>query len=183
LFHCSYFIKQLPNGFPSRIAWSMHLGCCSTFGKRKNTLVCGSSIFTLSESLANGSCMDHAILHGKPFGIPLTLYDLFTDRIVCYHFAKIWTNYMWKRSVLSVYLIMQKVYALHLTISHTDKKLFLKHTKHPRELYLSKHTFNQALLFLIVTCLNRPLTYICTQGLFLGFMYVISLLRRPLYGF
>jgi hypothetical protein len=52
LFHCSYFIKQLPNGFPSRIAWSMHLGCCSTFGKRKNTLVCGSSIFTLSESLA-----------------------------------------------------------------------------------------------------------------------------------
>jgi hypothetical protein len=30
----------------------MHLGCCSTFGKRKNTLACGSSIFTLSESLA-----------------------------------------------------------------------------------------------------------------------------------
>jgi hypothetical protein len=52
LFHCSYFIKQLPNGFPSRIAWSVHLGCCSTFGKRKNTLACGSSIFTLSESLA-----------------------------------------------------------------------------------------------------------------------------------
>jgi hypothetical protein len=61
---------------------------------------------------------------------------------------------VWKRSVLSVYLIMQKVYALHLTISHTDKKIFLKHTKHPRELYLSKHTFNQALLFLIVTCLK-----------------------------
>jgi hypothetical protein len=52
LFHCSYFIKQLPNGFPSRIAWSMHLGCCSTFGKRKNTLAYGSSIFTLSESFA-----------------------------------------------------------------------------------------------------------------------------------
>ena len=30
----------------------MHLGCCSTFRKCKNTLVCGSSIFTLSESLA-----------------------------------------------------------------------------------------------------------------------------------
>jgi hypothetical protein len=30
----------------------MHLGCCSTFGKHKNTLACGSSIFTLSESLA-----------------------------------------------------------------------------------------------------------------------------------
>jgi hypothetical protein len=52
----------------------MHLGCCSTFGKRKNTLDCGSSIFTLSESLATPSCMaDHAILHGKPFGIPLFL--------------------------------------------------------------------------------------------------------------
>jgi hypothetical protein len=30
----------------------MHSGCCSTFGKRKNTPACGSSIFTLSESLA-----------------------------------------------------------------------------------------------------------------------------------
>jgi hypothetical protein len=49
LFHCSYFIKQLPNGFPSRITC---LGCRSTFGKRKNTFACGSSIFTLSESLA-----------------------------------------------------------------------------------------------------------------------------------
>jgi hypothetical protein len=59
LFHCSYFIKQLPNGFPSSIAWSMHLGCCSTFGKRKNTLACGSSIFTLSESLAT------SLVHGS----------------------------------------------------------------------------------------------------------------------
>ena len=48
----------------------MHLGC-STFGKRKNTLACGSSIFTLSESLAT------SLVHGsrnparKPFGIPL----------------------------------------------------------------------------------------------------------------
>jgi hypothetical protein len=63
--------------FPCRIAWSMHLGCCSTFGKRKNTLAYGSCIFTLSESLANPACMDHAILHGKPFGIPLiTVYPL-----------------------------------------------------------------------------------------------------------
>jgi hypothetical protein len=63
LFHCSYFIKQLPNGFPSRKAWSMHLGCCSFFGKRKNTrkntLACGSSIFTLSESLAT------SLVHGS----------------------------------------------------------------------------------------------------------------------
>jgi hypothetical protein len=59
LFHCSYFIKQLPNGFPSRIAWSMHLGCCSTFGKRKNTLACGSSIFKLSKSLKT------SLVHGS----------------------------------------------------------------------------------------------------------------------
>jgi hypothetical protein len=37
----------------------MHLGCCSTFGNRKNTLVCGSSIFTLSESLAT------SLVHGS----------------------------------------------------------------------------------------------------------------------
>ena len=71
LFHCSYFIKQLPNGFPSRIASSMHLGCCSNFGKRKNTLACGSSIFTFPKVSRHPSYMDHAILHGKPFGIPL----------------------------------------------------------------------------------------------------------------
>jgi hypothetical protein len=59
LFPCSYFIKQLPNGFPSRIALSMHLGSCSTFGKRKNTFACGSSIFTLSESLAT------SLVHGS----------------------------------------------------------------------------------------------------------------------
>jgi hypothetical protein len=35
------------------------LGCCSTFGKRKNTLACGSSIFTLSESLAT------SLVHGS----------------------------------------------------------------------------------------------------------------------
>jgi hypothetical protein len=31
---CSYFIKQLQNGFPNRIAWSMHLGCCHTWAER-----------------------------------------------------------------------------------------------------------------------------------------------------
>jgi hypothetical protein len=71
LFHCSYFIKHLPNGFPSRIAWSIHLGCCSTFGKRKNTLACGSSIYAFRKSQDIPPCMDLAILHGKPFGIPL----------------------------------------------------------------------------------------------------------------
>jgi hypothetical protein len=51
LFHCNYFIKQLPNGFPCRIAWSMHLGFFSTCGKRKKLSPGGSSFFTLSESL------------------------------------------------------------------------------------------------------------------------------------
>jgi hypothetical protein len=39
--------------------FSTHLGCCSTFGMRKNTLACGSSIFTLSESLAT------SLVHGS----------------------------------------------------------------------------------------------------------------------
>ena len=63
LFHCSYFIKlnlyNYRTVFSCRIAWSMHLGCFSTFGKRKNTLACGSSIFTLSESLAT------SLVHGS----------------------------------------------------------------------------------------------------------------------
>ena len=31
--------KGVLNGFPCRIAWSMHAGCCEIFGKRKNTHV------------------------------------------------------------------------------------------------------------------------------------------------
>jgi hypothetical protein len=38
----------------------MHLGCRSTFGKRKNALACGSSIFTPSESLATSG-----LVHGS----------------------------------------------------------------------------------------------------------------------
>jgi hypothetical protein len=76
LFHCSYFIKQLPNGFPSRIAWSMHLGRCSTFGKHKNTLACVSSIFTLSESLATSLVHGSRNLAWKTFGILLLFYAL-----------------------------------------------------------------------------------------------------------
>jgi hypothetical protein len=34
----------------------MHLGCCSTFGKRKNTLACGSSISKVSR---------HPLVHGS----------------------------------------------------------------------------------------------------------------------
>jgi hypothetical protein len=40
------WIKGIPNGFPCRIAWSMHVG------KRKNTQAAGECIFTLSESRA-----------------------------------------------------------------------------------------------------------------------------------
>jgi hypothetical protein len=71
LFHCSYFIKQLPNGFPSRIAWSMYLGCCSTFRKRKNTRAAARVFLRFPKVSRHPSCMDHAILRGKPFGIPL----------------------------------------------------------------------------------------------------------------
>ena len=74
LFYCSYFIKQLLNGFPCRIAWSMHLGCCSTFGKRKNTLACGSCILRFPKISQHPACMDHAILHGKLFSNPLVLH-------------------------------------------------------------------------------------------------------------
>ena len=45
----------------------MHLGCCETFGKRKNHSP-ASRVFSpfLSQ---HPVCMHHAILHGKPFGI------------------------------------------------------------------------------------------------------------------
>jgi hypothetical protein len=78
LFHCSYFIKQLPNDFPSRIAWSMHLECCSIFGKRKNTLACGSSIFTLSESLAA------SLVHGSRNPARKTIRNSFNDALYIY---------------------------------------------------------------------------------------------------
>jgi hypothetical protein len=61
----------------------MHLGCCSTFGKRKNTLACGSSIFTLSVKVSrHPSCLDPAILHGKPFGIPLVTKVCLVNNLV-----------------------------------------------------------------------------------------------------
>jgi hypothetical protein len=61
LFHCSYFIKQLPNGFP----------CCSTFGKRKIHSPTARVFSRFPKVSQHPSCMDHAILHGKLFGIPL----------------------------------------------------------------------------------------------------------------
>ncbi len=64
LFHCSYFIKELPNGFPSRIACSAHLGCCSPTAR---------VFLRFPKFSQHPACMDHAILHGKPFGIPLSV--------------------------------------------------------------------------------------------------------------
>jgi hypothetical protein len=62
----NYFMGSV-FGWPDPNTWE----CCSTFGKRKNTLACGSNIFTLSKSLAT------SLVHGsrnparKTFGIPL----------------------------------------------------------------------------------------------------------------
>ena len=49
----------------------MHLGCCSIFGKRKNTLACGSCFLRFPKISQHPACMDHAMLHGKPFSNPL----------------------------------------------------------------------------------------------------------------
>ena len=54
------------------LAW--HLGCCSTFVKRKNTLACGSSFLRFPKISQHPTCMDHAILHGKPLSNPLILF-------------------------------------------------------------------------------------------------------------
>ena len=52
----------------------MHLGCCLTFGKRKNTLAC---IFLRFLKLSQRPVrMDHAILHGKPLSNPLVFCNL-----------------------------------------------------------------------------------------------------------
>ena len=50
LFHCSYFIKQLPSCFP------VYSGCGASFGKR--------------EKLAQAQ----ATSHGNPFGISLIVH-------------------------------------------------------------------------------------------------------------
>jgi hypothetical protein len=68
----------------------MHLGCCSTFVKRKNTLACGSSIFTLSESLAT------SLVHGSRN--PARKYDIYLvflrerrDVHIKIQFNQVWT--------------------------------------------------------------------------------------------
>ena len=49
----------------------MHLGCCEIFGKRKNTLACGSCFLRFPKLSQHPACMNHTILHGKPFSNPL----------------------------------------------------------------------------------------------------------------
>jgi hypothetical protein len=75
LFHCSLFYKTITKWFSKQDSVIHALGMLLHFRKRKNTLACGSSIFTLSESLATSLVHGHAILHGKPFGIPLLLHS------------------------------------------------------------------------------------------------------------
>jgi hypothetical protein len=78
----------------------MYLKCCSIVA-RKNTLACGSNIFTLSESLRYPSCMDHAILHGQPFGIPLVM----TFSLHIFRTKRLFTYYnIWFLTIIPIFL-------------------------------------------------------------------------------
>ena len=57
-------------GFPEGQRLSMHLGCCSTFGKRKKHSPTACFFLRFSKVSQHPACMDDAILHRKPFGIP-----------------------------------------------------------------------------------------------------------------
>ena len=52
----------------------MHLRCCSTFGKLKNTRLAARVFLRFPKVSQHLACMDHAILHGKPSGIPLMFF-------------------------------------------------------------------------------------------------------------
>jgi hypothetical protein len=52
LFHCSYFIKQLPNGFPVQDSIINALGMWLRFRKAKRRWPAARDYFTLSETLA-----------------------------------------------------------------------------------------------------------------------------------
>jgi hypothetical protein len=45
-----YVIKGIRNGFPCRIAWSMHDGCRETFGKRENTRAASECVLNSGEA-------------------------------------------------------------------------------------------------------------------------------------
>ena len=60
----------------------MHFRCCLTFEKRKNALACGSSIFTLSESLATSLVHGSRNPAGEPFGITLVRHGRILLQIV-----------------------------------------------------------------------------------------------------
>ena len=52
----------------------MHTGCCEIFEKRKNTRAAARVFLRFSKISQHPACMDHAILHGKPFSNPLFHY-------------------------------------------------------------------------------------------------------------
>ena len=45
----------------------MHAGCCESFGKRKKNEPQASVFLRFPKVEQHPKCMDHAILHGKPF--------------------------------------------------------------------------------------------------------------------
>ena len=53
------------------ILWSKHLGCCSTFKWIKNTNLVVRVFLRFSKVSQYPACLDHSILHGKPFAISL----------------------------------------------------------------------------------------------------------------
>ena len=63
--------SAIPNGFPCRIAPSMHARCCETFGKRK-----GECFFTLSESLATSR------VHGWRYPARKTIWYSFNPTLL-----------------------------------------------------------------------------------------------------
>jgi hypothetical protein len=65
----TFVTKGIPNGFPCRIAWSKHEGCRETFTESVKILEPQASVFLRFPKVEqHPKCMDHAILHGKPFG-------------------------------------------------------------------------------------------------------------------
>ena len=76
--HMEIFPPQLPLFYKTDIKWFpvqdtviQTLGLLFDFRKTKKHSPSGSCFFTLFESPA---CLDHSILHGKPFGISLIIH-------------------------------------------------------------------------------------------------------------
>ena len=76
-FSFSYFIKQLPNGFPVQDSIIHALGMWQPrtqgleFRKAKSHSPAAHDFLRFPKLSLHPTCMDDAILHRKPFGIPL----------------------------------------------------------------------------------------------------------------